>query len=80
MRGKQFAHAFFIEMNRLLSRTGSPCVHKGDWEYFPNKQNRGYHGALLTSSTGPDSIVSCKLRKSLFRLPKWWYDETDLKV
>ena len=51
MRGKQFAHAFFIEMNRLLSRTGSPCVHKGDWEYFPNKQNRGYHGVLLSGST-----------------------------
>lgn len=33
------------------SRTGSPCVHKGVWGLFPNKQRRGYHGALLASST-----------------------------
>ena len=47
---KSTPSSFIKHFEEARSRTGSPCVHKGDWGCFPNKQRRGYHRALLATS------------------------------
>jgi len=48
---EELSSSFTKHFEEARSRTGSPCVHKGNWGCFPNKLRRGYHGALLATST-----------------------------